>query len=358
MDLPSATTTEQQMRIRAVVQAATAWRDPEHPARAEAVDKTLEVPNRFTEQALAFAINQQMGLITPSTLAEWVGAAWTETPRRVGVLNAGNVPLVGLQDLLAVLLTGHEYIGALSSKSPYLLPAFVEEMKQTHASLPAQFVETESLLQQAEALIATGGDDTIDWVREQCDAHEIPEDRRLVRGHRYSVAVIDGNESEEERENLAEDALLHEGYGCRNVAIIWAPRDLEPDPYLNAFARFRGMFPVHPDLPGALQMPQALLEATGQSHAYGEGMEFLVSRGEPEPQQPGHVRWAEYDALEAVNTWLDAHASEVQLVVARPDVIAKLSADVPVLPLGAAQRPALDWQPDRKDTVAFLESLG
>lgn len=357
MDEIAGISSEQQVRIAAVAQAAEAWREPDHPARAAAVEKTLEAPNRFTERALSFAVNQQMDLLTEEALEAWIGGRWTEAPRTVGVLNAGNVPLAGLQDLLAVLLTGHAYVGACSSKSPYLLPAFVDEMRQIHEALPARFVEAEALFDEGEAVIATGSDETADWVRTQCAAHGIPEPRRLLRGHRYGVAVIDGNEDEDERAGLAEDALLHEGYGCRNAALIWAPRDLEPDPYLDAFARFRGMFPVHPDMPGALQMPQAFLEATGQSHAYGEGLEFLVSRGAPEPQQPGHVRWAEYDTLDEVKAWLEAHASEIQLVVARDAVAERLATDVPMEPLGEAQRPALDWQPDRVDTVAFVETL-
>lgn len=63
---------EQQARIDAVVEAAAVWCDPEHLARISAVEQTLEAPNRFTEPAIAFAINQQMDLVTPEALAAWL----------------------------------------------------------------------------------------------------------------------------------------------------------------------------------------------------------------------------------------------------------------------------------------------
>lgn len=347
---------EQQARIEAAVRVAAAWQETDHPARVEAIEATLEAPNRFTEQALAFALNQQMDQLTAEALDEWIGGLWTDAPRTVGVLNAGDVPLDGLVELLGVLLSGHAYLGTRPSTSPHLLPAFVDEMRRFCASLPAQFVEEEVLFQRAEAVIARGDDDVLASVRAQCTAHEIARDHCLLRGGAYSVAVIDGNENKEEREGLARDALLHEGQGRNRAAIIWAPRDLEPDPYLDAFARFRGVFPVHPELPGALQMPQAFLEATDQSHAYGEGLEFLVSRGEPEPQQPGHTRWTEYDTLETVATWLDAHEDEILLVVARPDVAERLATEQPLAPPGAAQQPALDT-PSNDELLAFLATL-
>ena len=150
---------------------------------------------------------------------------------------------------------------------------------------------------------------------------------------------------------------MHDGHGCRNVALIWAPADLNPDPYLDAMARFRGVFPVHPEVPGTLQMQQAFLEATDQSHAYGEGLEFLLSRGAPEPQRPGHIRWTEYDALDDVGEWLDAHADGLQHVTARAGLAEQIGTDLPIAPLGTAQRPRLDWTPDGRDTVAFLSRL-
>ena len=340
--------------IEAIAAVAARWCAPEHPARLEAVERTLAAPNTFTPEAVAFAVNQQMHVLKPKAMRAWLDGRRAPAPRSVGVLNAGNVPLAGLQDFLAVVLTGHRYLGTASSKSPYLLPAFMAELRRTVPDLPAETMPFETLLERADAVIATGTDETRDQVAEACDRHGIPPGRRLLRGHRYAVAVLDGRETRQERENLAEDALLHEGYGCRNVALIWAPRSLDPDPYLEAFAVFRSVFPPHPSTPGGLKMQQAMLAAVDQPHAYGEGLAFLVSKGPPEVQRPGHLRWVAYDDLTDVGAWLETRREVLQLVVARPRLASRLPDGLPLAPPGEAQRPPLDWQPDGRDTIAFL----
>lgn len=348
---------EQQALIDAVAAEAALWREPDYPPREGAAQRTLEAPNRFTGEALAFAVNQQMHLLTRKRLAAWAGERWAAEARTVGVLNAGNIPLVGLQDFLAVILTGHRYRGSVSSKSPHLLPAFAAGVGARVGGLDASFRPAEALFAEAQAIIATGGEETGTWVEAQCEAHGIPEGRLLLRGHRYSVAILDGRERAEEREKLAEDVLLHEGYGCRNVALIWAPAGLKPDKYLEAFALFRGVFPAHTEVAGTLQLQKAFLEALDVPHAYGEGLAFLVSKGPPEAQRPGHARWTEYGEFEAAVRWLLAHAGEIQLVAARPEVGRRLPGDLPVVSLGQAQRPPLNWCPDGKDTLGFLGSL-
>ena len=343
--------------IEAIVRTAEAWQDPAHPPRAEAAAQTLEAPNRFTEEALAFAVNQQMSVLTAEAIEAWIAGRRAGVPRVVGVLNAGNIPMVGLQDFLAVVLMGHQYLGTVSSKSPVLLPAFVAAIQQEAPSLPARFASIDDVWAEAEALIATGSEETRAWAEAQSKQHGIPPACCLLRGHRYAVAVIDGLETEAERDGLAEDALLHEGLGCRNLALIFAPKNLEPDAYLESFAAFRGVFPAHPETPGALSMQQAFLEALGLPHAYGDGLEFLLSKGEADVQGPAHLRWVEYDDLGEVSAWLTRRRNDLQLVAARSAVAVHLPATLPFNSPGEAQRPLLDWHPDGIDTVAFLASL-
>ena len=93
-------------------------------------------------------------------------------------------------------------------KSPALLPAFAAE-----AGLDARFINVQSLWRHIDALIATGSDDTRAWAEAQASAAGVPLHRCLLRGHRYSAAVIDGKEQADDRAGLAADALLHEGMG-------------------------------------------------------------------------------------------------------------------------------------------------
>lgn len=355
--------------VRAVAAAADAWANPDYDPRQIAVEETLEASNIFTEEAVAFAVNQQMSLLTEEALEAWIGGRTASSPCTVGVLNAGNIPFVGLQDFLAAILTGHGYLGSVSSKSPALLPGFAADLCRFAPDIAARFAPLPELLTGGDALIATGSDETIAWLREGArnpapddvqdekagKAHGIPPARCLFRGHSFAAGVLDGRERADTYERLAEDVLLHEGFGCRNVAVMWAPRGLAPDGLLEAMARFRAVFPVHNRTAGRLAMQRALLEAVDAAHAYGEGLEFLVSRGEPEAQSPGHLRWVEYDDIADVNAWLDKQP--VQLVVATPRVRKRLEFAGLLLAPGEAQRPTLDWRPDSVDTVEFLAGL-
>ena len=338
-------------RFQAAAAAARAWREPEYESRAIAVEETLQAPNAFTEEAVAFAVNQQMALLSEEALNAWIGGRSAARPCTAGALNAGNVPLAGLQDFLAIVLTGHRYIGSVSSKSPALLPAFARDLRRIEPDIDAKFAPLPEIL-SAAALIATGSDETIASLRARIDA---PPERCLFRGHSFAAAALDGGEREDAYERLAEDILLHEGFGCRNVAVLWAPRGLSPDGLLEAMARFRGVFPAHESTAGRLAMQRALLAASGASHAWGEGLEFLISRGEPEPQSPGHLRWVEYDDLAEADAWLATQP--VQLVAADERVRKRLSFGGLCVAFGETQRPALDWRPDGVDTVDFLSAL-
>lgn len=343
--------------VKAIAGAASNWIDPTYPQRQQAVEDTLVLGNRFTEEAMAFAINQQMSLLTEEALQTWINGRKVDDPLSIGVLNAGNIPLVGLQDWLAVILTGHAYRGVLSSRSPHLLPAFSFDVIDRCPGLDIDFLTFDELLGAVDAVIASGSEETMGSVALACEDEGIPESRRLLRGHRYGVAVLSGKESATERENLAEDIFLHEGLGCRNVAIVWAPEDLAPDAYLEAFAAFRGVFPVHERTPGILKMKQAFLNAIGVSHAYGDGLEFLVSKGEPEQQEPGHVRWATYRTRQELISWIEENTEDIQLIVTGSQSADLHHLPLPVLPFGEAQRPALNWCADGRDTVEFLVSL-
>ncbi len=347
---------DQPALIQAIAAVAAKWIDPEYPQRQSVVEDTLVLENRFTEEAITFAINQQMALLTESALQGWLHGRQISSPLTVGVLNAGNIPFVGLQDWLAVVLCGASYRGVLSSKSQFLLPAFAAEVIELYPDLDIDFVEYDEIFDEIDVLIATGSDDTIQSIIADCDKHGIGQDERLMRGHKYAVAVLTGKETSAQMECLAEDALLHEGLGCRNVSIIWAPEDLAPDRYLEAFAVFRSVFPVHSRTPGSLKMKQAFLDAVGVSHAYGDGMEFLVSKGEPEQQEPGHIRWSTYRTTADLISWMTDHEQEMQLIVASKKIADQIEIVTPVVSFGEAQRPALDWCADGVDTIAFLLS--
>lgn len=341
----------------ALAEVAADWREPTHPPRAAAVEKTLEAPNRWTEVALNYALNRWMQQVTLEALGTWLPEAEPASKQTVGVLHGDRDPVEGIRAALAVWGSGHSYVGCVPEASPALLPAFVEELSDRSFELSAQFESAESLYTQADALIAYPDEGETETVHERCEYRGLARARRLVFSPQYSVGVLDGTESEDERDRLAEDLLLYEGEGARRLALLWAPRDLSPDPYLEAMARFRGMFPAHPDTPGALQMQKAFLEARDASHAFAEGLEFLVSRGEPEPQPHGHIRWTEYDDLDEVTTWVEEQLDPLYAVVARSGLHDRMPERWPLRTPGGLHIPPLADR-EGEAIVALLRSIG
>ena len=339
--------------IAVIVEQAERWSDPSYDVRREAISRTLSCDNVFTEAAMEFAVDQQMSELTRENLTKWVRGRRAAQPGIVAVLGAGNLPLVDLQDWLAVVLSGHQFVGVSSSRSPYLLRAFADSVRRHHES---RFTDLDSALGVADRVIATGNTETMKDVRDAATTAGIPPEQILVRGSGFGVAVLTGNESADQWLDLAEDCLLHEGRGCRNVAVVFAPEGLSPDAFLDAAATWRGVFPAHARTPGALAIPKAMLEALQQPCAYADDLSFLVSAGDPEVKEPCHVRWAAYANLAEVAEWIDAQKEAVQIVATElaPDRIGLTSGARLVAPIGSTQHPPVDWQPDGKDTIAFL----
>jgi hypothetical protein len=340
-----------------LARTAKRWSDPDYGVREDAIERTLEADNRFTEAAVVFAINQQMALLTSEALTDWEGELKSgrshSEMQTVAVLNPGNIPFVELQDLVAVLLAGHAYVGTVSSRSPALLPAFISDLMDEDDNVEADLTDWKDALDQADMVIASGSDETMATVKAAIQTAGISEEACWLRGHRYSVAVLSGHESDEDLVDLAEDVLLHEGQGCRNVNLVFAPESMEIDPVLDAFAHFRGMFAAHDRTRGPLKMQQALLKAVDAPHAWAEGHEFLISRGEAEPQGACHLRWVSYSDRSEAEEWIRLHANELQSVFTR------ISSEVEpalVAPLGSAQRPDLTWCPDRRCHVDFFRN--
>ncbi len=345
---------DQERLIGLIAGIAERWRNPDYEAREEAVRETLSDETSYTEESLAFVINQALHQLTAMNLTEWLKGRRTAAPAQVGILNRGASFFLEIQDFLAVLLTGHHYRGVANPESPYLLQAFADEVRALSGYGAVVFVTQAELFESSDAVIASLDEENEAQVIEACDERGIPHEKRLLRRPTRAIAVLDGRETEQDLENLAEDMLLHDGRDRRNVALIWAPRGMAPDTLLDAMAAFRGVFPAHPGLPGTLKMQQAFLDAVKVPNAYGEGMEFLLSKGEPEVQRPGHVRWTEYDSLDTVSMWLRENREQVELVVGRSSTTSRIDRGIPVSNFGEAQRPSLAWQPGGVDTIAFL----
>lgn len=340
------------LRLADLRTVAARWTDPEHDRRAEAEAETLDAENTFTEEGLAFAVNQAMEVLAEDAFAAWIGETDAAEPVRLALFTTGNSPLEGLFEATAAWLLGHEVTMTPPAASPALLPAFFGELAAVHGEPVVRFAPRPRLLDDAEAVLGTGSEaDRRSWAQ-LADRHGIR--ARYVVPDRLGVAVLDGREDAAARSGLAEDLLLHDGATPQNVRLVFAPDDLDPDAVLDTMAALREEIPAHSGTDGRLAMPTAFLASAKQPHATGPG--FLVSKGDAEPQSGAHIRWVGYAALSEVVAWLDGRDAFVAATPAVAEALrdAGLPDATPVLGFGDAHRPEPGHAPM---TAALLDFL-
>ncbi|MFI3321349.1 MAG: hypothetical protein R3Y50_02350 [Rikenellaceae bacterium] len=138
--------------------------------------------------------------------------------KSVAIIMAGNIPFVGVADLVYAIFSGFSNIYLkFASKDYFTMEWFVACVKKCCEGVVniEQFDE-----QHIDKVIATGSDNSSRYF-----SHRYAEVDSLIRQNRSSVALISGSESENELQNLWSDIFLRYGQGCRNITQIFIPAD-------------------------------------------------------------------------------------------------------------------------------------
>ncbi|MBR5865788.1 MAG: aldehyde dehydrogenase [Alistipes sp.] len=249
--------------------------------------------------------------------------------KRVAVIMAGNIPLVGFFDLLCVLAAGHECHLKPSSKDSVLMRYVVDQLRDIDPNIAICDYSADAAYDMA---IATGGDDANVYFREHFAGT-----RTLLRGSRHSVAVLSGRESAEDLRALYNDITAYSGLGCRSVSMLFVPQG-----YVPAFER--GVA-ENAKLKRNVQAMRATLTIEG-AELWDAGA-FIMRRGEDFAQSLAVVTIREYADIESVKAWLNSNAEHIQCVVSNMGIEGSQ-------PLGRAQYPALMDYADGVDTMRFL----
>ena len=153
-------------------------------------------------------------------------------PRNIGIVMAGNIPLVGFHDFLSVFISGHKAVIKTSSKDNVLIRHLAGKLIEWAPELK-NFISFAEMLKGCDGYIATGSNNTARYFETYFGKYP-----SIIRKNRTSVALLDGKENEEELSSLADDVCLYFGLGCRNVTKLYVPRDYNFEPLLKAFNRY------------------------------------------------------------------------------------------------------------------------
>lgn len=160
-------------------------------------------------------------------------------PKNIGLVMAGNIPLVGFHDLLCCFISGHKTTVKPSSKDTVLIKHLVAVMTEWDASV-SELIQFAENLKGCDAYIATGSNNTSRYFEYYFGKYP-----NIIRKNRTSIAILDGSESSEELEALSDDIQFYFGLGCRNVTKIYIPENYDFIPLLDALRKYEYFMDFH-----------------------------------------------------------------------------------------------------------------
>lgn len=273
-------------------------------------------------------------MLQPEQLKQWLMdySFPVEVSRRILLVMAGNIPAVGFFDLLCVVCSGHTCLYKPSGKDSVLMDYIVGELR---VLAPDISVERYDESMPVDAVIATGSDNAERYFRARYTGLPM-----LLRGSRQSVAVLSGNETQEQLRGLADDIWAYSGLGCRNVSLIFAPYGYDLQLQVPA---------VNPKYKNNYIQRKALLQMENIPFC-DLGSAVIIER-QDFPKSLSELAIVRYRTLDEVSTWLATHDREIQCVVTECLPHSR-RAD-----FGRAQSPALtDW-PDGQNVLSWLMNL-
>lgn len=263
--------------------------------------------------------------------------------RTLGLVLAGNIPLVGIHDILCVYVAGHRSQIKLSDKDKFVLPYLLQLLERFDDRNKAYF-EVVDKLSDFDAVIATGSNNSARYFESYFGKYP-----HIIRRNRNGIGVLNGSETKEDLEALGKDVFQFFGLGCRNVAKLFVPRDYDFTLLLEVLHEWNEL-QNHTKYKNNFDYNYALLTLNKVPFRHTGS---IILR--EDPALLSHIAglyYEYYDSLEAVEDTIVHRADEIQLVVARPEALR-----IETKNFGEAQRPGLGDYADGVDTMAFLLSL-
>jgi len=198
----------------------------------------------FTPENIKYAILSISESITKEKIEFWLEKYKEKieknSPKKIGVILAGNIPLVGFHDFMSVLISGNIFVGKMSSKDNNLLKAVINFLVDIEPEFKNYIIIQENRLTDFERVIATGSNNTARYFNYYFGKYP-----NIIRKNRSSVAVITKNETRKDIELLSDDIFMYFGLGCRNVSKIFVPEGFKLDLFFEALYKNKELINHH-----------------------------------------------------------------------------------------------------------------
>ena len=298
----------------------------------------------FTPEQVMFSLQQWAEALTEENINQWLSNydLSIKNPKNIGLILAGNIPLVGFHDFISVLLSGHNVLVKLSSDDNKLIKFMSDFLIHENPEFKNKIIFVEGKLENFDAVIATGSNNTSRYF--EYYFREVPS---VIRKNRNSVAVLTGEESQEDLINLGEDIFRYFGLGCRNVSKLFVPEGYDFKNFFEAMYHYRNLIEY---------------EKYANNYDYNKAV-YLMSRfdildngfmtikediGYASPISS--VFYEFYSTKESLKNRLTADKDLLQCVVSNNFIEQSIA-------FGQTQRPKLWDYADGVDTIDFLSKI-
>ena len=295
----------------------------------------------FSEKNILFAIESWAKLLTSEKLNSWVAKYSIETAaqKKVAIIMAGNIPLVGFHDFLCALICNHKVIVKQSSNDKHLLPFLTLYLTKIAPELEGRVTFLDQKLEGFDAVIATGSDNTARYFE-----YYFKNKPSIIRKNRNSLAILTGDETKEDLLNLSNDIFQYYGLGCRSVSKLFVPNNYNFDAF------FEAMYHWNPIINGAKYANNYDYNKAVYLMSEFKMLEngFLMIKEDTSYASPiATLFYEHYESLESLTKKLNKDASKIQCIVSK-----QLSENH--LNFGSTQTPQLEDYADGVDTIDFL----
>lgn len=264
----------------------------------------------------------------------------TRSPKTIGVIMAGNIPLVGFHDFMCVLVSGNRFLGKFSSKDGNLMLTITQMLTQIEPEF-ANYIEiTDNQLKGFDAIIATGSDNSSRYFDYYFKNYPT-----IIRKHRNSIAIITGTETASDFEQLSDDIFNYFGLGCRNVSKLLVPKGYNFIPMLDNFIKWSHLI-NHNKYANNYEYSRAIYTMNQVMHL--DTGYLLVTPSEAIESPVGVLFYQEYSTLKDAVEYINQNEERVQCIVGNADTHPQ------AIPFGTTQSPRIDDYADGVDTVKFL----
>ena len=299
----------------------------------------------FDKQSVLKAVSEIGRSLSDEKLTNWLSnyAIPNDANKTIGVIMAGNIPLVGFHDFLSVLLSGNKIQAKLASTDNTLIRKigeiliFIDPIFKTKIS----FVDK---LENFDAVIATGSNNTSRYFELYFGKYP-----HIIRKNRSSVAIIHENDTAIELSALGNDVFQYFGLGCRSVSKLYFPKGYRIDNFFEAILSDFQNVTQHNKYANNYDYHKAVY-LLDNSQLLDNG--FLLLKEEAALSSPvGVLNYEFYDSLEKLENHIEAHQHEIQCIVSSKNT------PIDTLNFGEAQSPNLSDYADGVDTIQFLLEL-